>query len=80
MDALDIICIVILIIIIILFSAVQLVWYVQRKLSGVSVKLPTIKIEKPCILVQISSDLNNRIVVSARNPKDPNDYYDVKYY
>jgi len=80
MDALDIICIAILIIMILMICAIQLVWYIEKKLSNITVKLPTIKIEKPCVLLQLSKNARDNIEISARNPKDSNDYYRVVYY
>jgi hypothetical protein len=80
MNTLDIICIAILIIIILLICAIQLIWYIEKKISNISVKLPTIRIEKPCVLLQVSENLQGKIEISARNPRDARDYYTVSYY
>jgi len=80
MNTLDIICVVILVIIILMICAIELIWYIEKKISNISVKLPIIKIEKPCVLLQISENLQGKIEIAARNPRDAEDYYTVKYY
>jgi len=80
MNVLDIFCVTILIIIVVLLGVIQLVWYVEKKLSNISVKLPTIKVEKPCILLEINENASGKFEVAARNPRDRKDYYQVMYY
>ena len=63
-----------------MICAVQLIWYIEKKISNISVKLPTIRIEKPCVLLQVGENLQGKIEISARNPKDVEDYYTVQYY
>lgn len=63
-----------------MICAIQLVWYIEKKLSNITVKLPTIKIEKPCVLLQLSENLRGKIEIAARNPKDNQDFYKVTYY
>jgi hypothetical protein len=45
-----------------------------------TVKLPTIKIEKPCVLIELSENLQGKIEIAARNPNDKGEQYDVVYY